>query len=558
MGLIEFIKALLSRMLSRKPEDIRRRNGLRRVQNRLVELRLPYYRPKQNYILPAFAQSVWSFARLLRPLAEVVRATVGNSDARIAQRNFDLLLESRLPSAARDRRTAFTYEGMLERLSSSLDMDREIDAIGGEFQAFLLDLESVGSRVVNAEFAEMERFIDLCRHDWERLLGLFDPGAVLDSPDWQPDFSPAEGEQVLPELIDLHYIMEGVAFTETLKRNLAILLERRSPDGAEARLKKLDRLFTQLQKTCDARLDADVLLLLARATKGDPDFSPAAPRERREYFDAYRRRTMLQFDRSLERIRRERHESAVSLDIKSLFGDIEIAELDSYDEENDSLLRRESPHSLPWIKPLRILKTFIPLSFERNVRENAKRVLIEGYFENKVFQNNLANIIYQCERSAGRITEFEAQMGSNQRISITSVRRYVEELRRGKDMAIFLERLVDAVNGKASEIVEDETGLFTMLGDSLGELLADARRAAPDVVTNIRTLAGGRNREILAQLNTGREQILLLMKIMRNFIVPRHTSGLAVEGAMEAALDDPPPAFDAAETLLDAEPSPGR
>lgn len=142
---------------------------------------------------------------------------------------------------------------------------------------------------------------------------------------------------------------------------------------------------------------------------------------------------------------------------------------------------------------------------------------MEGYFDNKNFQNNLANILYQCERSATRIQDFEEQLKGAGRVSIVSMKRYIEEMKRGKDIAAFLTRLVDSINTRAREIIEDETALFAMLGDAIGDLLSDYRRSSPELVTNIRTLGGGRNREIMAQIQAGRERITVLIKIMRNF-----------------------------------------
>jgi hypothetical protein len=129
----------------------------------------------------------------------------------------------------------------------------------------------------------------------------------------------------------------------------------------------------------------------------------------------------------------------------------------------------------------------------------------------------LANILYQCERSGGRIVEFEEQLRGNGRVSLVAMKRYIEEMRRGKDIGTFLNRLVDAVNDKAQEIVRDETGLFAMLGEALGDLITDFKRSSPDLITNIRMLGGGRNREILTQIQGGRERIMILVKIMRNF-----------------------------------------
>jgi hypothetical protein len=318
--------------------------------------------------------------------------------------------------------------------------------------------------------------------------------------------------------MDFYYLTESFNFSPQLKANVLRLLEKRQPDSFdEAKKGKIDKIFSQLGKELSERLDKEILLSLMRVIKDDPVYSPTTPRERKDFLDAYRRRLVTQYEKDKERILREQHENAIAVDIRSLFGDAEILEVDGYDEEHDSLLRRESPNGLAWIKPMRILKTFIAGDFEPQLKEAIKRVLVEGYFDNKGFQNNLANILYQCERSGGRILEFEEQLRGTGRVSLVAMKRYIEEMRRGKDIGTFLNRLVDAVNDKAREIVEDETGLFSMLGEALGELVSDFKRSSPDLITNIRALGGGRNREIQAQIQGGRERIMILVKIMRNF-----------------------------------------
>lgn len=546
------LKLFFARLFSRDPEEAKRRAELKKIYTRLAELHPAYYRPKQNLVLQGFAQAVYAFATSLRPLAEVARATVANSDSRISQRYFDYLVESRLPRDKQQKLVAFAYEGLCERVGASLDPDHEIALASEEFQVLLREIESLGDREVNADLAEVDRFIEICRFDYERLLGLFDPGVSLDSASYRPDFGPVEGEQAYPEIVDLYYLLEGFLFDSPLKANFLRLLERRSPAGVdEAKRKKIDKLFSHLDRLLEVPLNAEILLALMRATKGEPRLMPKMEREKRDFLDSYKRRLKQQFERDRERIQRERHENAIAVDIKALFGTIEVQELEGYDDETDSFIRRESPNGFTWIKPLRILKTFISSLFEPSLQECIKRVLVEGYFDNKNFQNNLANILYQCERSLGRIDDFEEQMMGNGRISIVAVKRYVEEMRRGKDIVSYLNRLVDAINAKAKEIVDDESGLFAMLGDAVTELLSDSKKPSPELVTNIRTLGGGRNREILAQIQAGRERIACLIKIMRNFTIVRPT----IAGEMTAE-EGPAEAGPEAGPLAGSEPEP--
>jgi hypothetical protein len=565
MTLLEKIKELLSRVFASDPKEGRRRAELRRINTMLAELRPPYYRPKSNLVLPGFAQSLYHFYSLLRPLAELARATVANPDVRVSQRFFDYLIDCRLSPEEQGLKRFFSYEGMSERLQQALRSEEELQSIDHDFQGFLHSLEELGPRAINMDLFEVDRFLDICRHDYERILGLFDPSVSLDDPRYRPDFVSVSGEMVLPELIDFYYLIEGFVFSIQLKENIFRLLERRTSGSADAgKRSKVDKLFAQLDKSLAGRFNKEILLALMRSIKGDPFFTPSTPRERKDFLDSYRRRLVVQYEKDRERLLREQHESAIAADIHSLFGDAEILEVEGYDDENDAFLRRESPNNFMWIKPARILKTYIIAFFELFQKEAIKRILVEGYFDNKNFQNNLANILYQCDRSSARIQEFEDQLKGNGRVSIVSMKRYIEEMKRGKDIAAFLSRLVDSINARAREIVEDETALFAMLGDALGDLLSDYRRSSPELVTNIRTLGGGRNKEILAQIQAGREKISVLVKIMRNFAFVKTplpgtlsapsqapTSDLNLEGDFKDKEDD---AFEKGDGSSSSEP----
>ncbi|HOX91778.1 MAG TPA: DUF5312 family protein, partial [Spirochaetales bacterium] len=329
-----------------------------------------------------------------------------------------------------------------------------------------------------------------------------------------------DGEQVLPELVDAYYLTGGFAFSDGLFRKVMKVYEKLSPAAAQGRRTKMVKIFETLNKVLMYRLNPDNLLALIRLVKGDPQYAPSLLREQGRYLEQYRERLVAQFDRDRDRLRRERHESSVANDIRELFGATPIATVEDYDEDIDAYLRRESPTGFTHIKAMSMLKTFVHGIFETQIKELVKKVLVEGYFDSKTFQSNLANILYQCDRTSARMVAFEDMLHSSGRVSIGAVRRYVDEMRHGKDVLTYLGKIVDEINYKAREICDDETGLFKMLGDTLGELLADYRKSSPDLVTNIRNLGGMRNKEIMAALADGQRKIDTFVRVMRNFTGP--------------------------------------
>lgn len=493
------------------------RAELKRVYAPLARLKPPYYRFKNNLVMPGFAQDLFLFCQALKPLMDLADRTLAHPDLRVARRYFDYLVDCELPPDDLEKKSSFYYDGMKLRLENAVKADEELELLAADFQRFLRGVDELAGGPLDAELAEVERFIELCRHDWERVLGFFDPGVSLDETRYRPDFQPCDGEQALPEMVDVYYLTGGFSFSDSLFRKVMKVFEKLSPATAEGRRAKIGKMFDALNKVLRYRLNDENLLALIKLAKGDPLYQPALKRVPGKYIREYRERLVVQFEKDRERLQRERHENTVAQDIKDLFGATDVCVVEEYDEENDAYLRRESPNGFTHIKAMGILKTFVAGIFEMNIKELVKKVLVEGYFDSKSFQNNLANILYQCDRTMGRIAAFEENLRGNGRVSIGAVRRYVEEMRHGKDIMPFLTKIVDEINYKAREICDDETGLFKMLGETLGELLADYKKSSPDLVTNIRNLGGVRNKEIMAALTDGKRRIETFVRVMRNF-----------------------------------------
>ncbi len=497
--------------------DFSSNGDLKRLYSAISHIKPPYYRFKSNLVLPGFAQDLYLFCQALKPLMDLADRTLAHPDLRVSRRFFDYLVDLRLPEQDLAKKDSFVYEGMKSRIENAVIDTDEQKAIGLDFQRFLKSVDDLSLGTLNFELAEVQRFIEICRHDWERTLGFFDPGASIDDPRYRPDFQACAGEQIVPELIDAYYLVSGFSFSDILLAKVMRIFEKHAPATAASQAGKISKLFATLNKILSYRLSSDNLLVMIRLAKQDPIHEPDLGRDRVDYIDEYRKRIVTQYERDRERYLRERHESAVSQDIHDLFGGTEVLVLDGYNEDNDSFLRRESPNGFTHVKPMGILKTFVRGLFDTQIKETVKKILVEGYFDNKSFQNSLANILFQCDRTGGRIDAFEEGLKGNGRVSISSVKRYVEEMRHGKDIMPFLNKIVDEINYRAREICEDETGLFGMLSDVLGELLADYKKPSPDLVTNIRSLGGVRNKELIASIGESRKKSETFVRIMKNF-----------------------------------------
>ncbi len=508
------------------------RAELKSVYAVIANIKPPYYRFKNNLVLPGFANDLFLFCSALKPLMGIADRTVAHPDLRVSRKFFDYLIDCRLPAEDLERKAAFSYDGMKARIENAIKSDEEIDTINHEFQQFVRHIDTLMSSSVNITLGEVHRFAEICRHDWERTLGFFDPGISLEDPKYIPDPQPCEGEQALPEIVDTWFLTMDFMFSDGLLQNLLLIVEKSAPDSLKSQTIKITKIFSLLNRILRYRLSGENLLALTRLAKHSHLFTPSLKHDQINYLDEYRKRILTQFEKDRDRLLRERHENAVAADIRELLGTSEAFPVEEYNEDNDAYLRRETPTGFTHIKALGILKTFAYGLFDQGIKESIKKILVEGYFDNKSYQNNLANILFQCDRTGSRITSFENSLRTDNRVSMGAVSRYIDEMRHGKDILVFLNRIVDEINFNAREICEDETGLFQMLSDATGELLADYKKSSPQLVTNIRTLGGLRNRDIMSAIVEGKQKLDMFIRVMRNFSVVK-VSSLPVLASVE-------------------------
>jgi hypothetical protein len=517
MRFFKAIKEFFGALFSRNPQESARRKDLKRIYAYLSTVRPQVYKPGSSQVPPGLARVIFQFCGLLRPVSELARRTIASQDARVSQRFREALMDSGLNEEERRLKSSLGFEALAERVRDSLSPEAEMEKASAEFETLLKAFDREDLRAMDLMLNEMERLVEVCHYDYERILGLFDPRASLDDPAYRPDFGSAPATQVLPELIDFYYVIEGFAFTPLIEDGLSVLLERLNPTGFAEQRKSLAKVLAGLNKMLSQQLDRDLLLSLARALKGDPNYAPQIGRDRSRIVDAYRARLSAQFQRDRERVAQDLKEDAIAHELKALFGDAELPEIEGYNDETNARLRQDSTEAFLHIKPLRIIRGYLRTFYESGYREAVKRLLVEGYFDNKGFQNNLANVYYLCEKVASHIADFEASITGAGRMSIPTMKRYLEEARRGKDVSDLLNKLVASLNSRAKAIVDNDASLFNALATSVLEVTADYRRPTPEVVSNIRTLGAGKNRDLMNALVAGSNATARFVALMRHF-----------------------------------------
>lgn len=516
-GFFEHLQDIIFALFNRSPEDVEKRRRLRALAEELRKIRPPYYRRSGGQILPAFATSVLNLAIVLRSLREVFARTVDNPDPKLAQRYKDYLVTARLPEQLQNKYSSFSYSILKPRVFDSPDPEGEFEKINNEFEQFLRSLTTSEFHGFDSSYTVMIRLVNLSQHNFLPMLRLFDPTLKsLESAD-PTLLQPVSGEEILQELLDFYFVLAGFEFSESVEKNIGLLLERLSRERSEEAKARLNKVLLRLQKLLLESLEPNTILILLRLIQKDPHFVPQSIQEESSFLEAYKNRLQLNYQRAKERIQQELSELAVAEDLKRLFPQGQAEEIEGYREDIDKALQERDFNSFLHIRPLRILKNYIRRHFTKELKEPLKRLIVEGKFENKIFENMFTDTFYRCEGTESKIIQFEEELQGSGTQSVKKLPKYLELLDQGKSVYNMVVTVLETIDKESKSLVEEGANCFYNLCVILLEILNDAKLKTPAQVTNIKSLSGVKTQDFLARVSYGYNNLFLFAKIMKNF-----------------------------------------
>jgi hypothetical protein len=516
-NIFEYLQDIIVALFIRNPQELERRRRLRALYDEIRKIRPLYYRRSSQQVLPNFGSSVLNLALVLRPLRDVFEKTVSNPDAKLAQRYKDYLVTARLPEEHQNLFSSFSYASLKERVLKSADPESELLKSSNELEELLRGLSTREFHGFDKSYSVLDRLITLSQHNFLPMLRLFDPALKsLESAD-PAAFQSVPVDEILQELLDFYFILAGFELSEDVESNLGLLLERLSRDRSEEAKARLKIVLHRLQKLLQESLQTDTILFLLRLIQKDPNFVPAAIQVENSFLEAFKNRLQISYQRSKEKIHGQLRELAVVEDLKRLFPNGQPEELEGYREEVDKALQDRDFDCFLQIRPLRILKNYIHSHFDKELKEALKRIIVEGKFENKIFQNMFTNTYFQCEGIAGKIMLFEEELQGSGTQSTKKLPKYIELLDQGKPVYNMVNTVLEAIEKDSRKLVEEGANCFYNLCVILLELLNDAKLKTPIQVGNIKSLSGRKSQEYLARLSYGYNNLFLFTKIMKNF-----------------------------------------
>lgn len=530
-GIRDFFESLFA---SSSPEYTKKRQ-LRALTAMVRAIDPPIFR-QDGMLLPAFPTTLYQIHQFLATFRETLSGTISNQDRRIADRTRDYLIELAMTEEQRAERKAFT---MAERLSAmvakTLPPERLIEEQGKQFAAFIKGIDGQQAHQLNALLSRLDALGDFCDFDFNALFSFFDPAfkthAGQDTTVETPSFHPVEVVEVVPILLDLYYLLGPLDLSQPIVDVLSLLEARREGvELSEEIAARMARVAQAIVWLLQKRLGKDILLAIIRLVKEDPSYVPQLPQRSNDYVAQYRERLTEIFHSDSRKILKEREEGEIDSLVRAAFGDRALEQIEGYSEATNALLQEFTVHSLEWIKPLQIIRTFAAHYFEPHFRGILRSVIVEGYFNNRTLQSSLSTAYYFCESVSGKLREFENLFTDGQPCSLKILTGYLTELENGMDFEKPLRKMVENMNNHAKEFVQQAVNHYADVYAFSLNVMEDNKRTVPEYVTNIRNLSNSsKNMESYAWLERESGVFRNFLEIMKKYaivgLLPTATSG---------------------------------
>jgi len=514
------LKNFFSTLLMGNTEEAKKKRDLKKILKEIKQHKPLFYKQSTGQILSQFARTLLTFLQYLHPLKELIYKTILNENDRLAEKFKEYLIEVRLEEKMQLKKQSFTYDKIKTRLLNTVSLRTESEILNKEFTEFLKLFSGPDFSTFDSEFTALEHFISLCRHDFIRLLMYFDPDISL-STKYKPRLAPCIGHHANQDLMDLYFIFTEVDMSLGIDKNLLFLLKRLKKNVTEVDEIKIKKIVSSMDTIHKTYLAPGMLLNLLRAINADPYFTIKTDKSTKTYLDVYKGKLSSRFQRDMEKVTRECTERDILQDLSNLFAENDLVEIEGYTEDMAKMLQTESFNSFTYIKPLRILKSFTIYHFENRIQETVKKIIINGYFENKKFKDRFINLFHSTQGTKDAISQFEHTLAATGEVSINKIRKYLVDYKKGKSVGYSLNKLIETINTMAITVIEDYTNIYYAFQEVISEIMSDAKQHTPALISNIKVIGGDKNQELLSSLLESHKLLLVFTGIMKNFTIIR-------------------------------------
>ena len=481
------------------------------------------------FIQPDFVKLIFRIYLEVLPIKSIFQQSLMNADIRVSNKFQDLLLSTAFTEEQEQLYSSFSFDArevdLQKESMSSIDVtQRRLKEQVKRFHGFLHNLGTPKLKAMEQTMHKIDALYDFCSFDFydffsrftelteRRLAEIVENGTM-------PQFAPVRAESVMKELLDLNFVLKNLKVEKDVIDAIETL-HSKVAGSAENKFLFVMQQITTLKTIIEEELPSDTVLNMIRYVKGEPDFEDKTEVTKTPIIADFSERLEARFSADSKKLVLIFQESKIDTLITEAFGTQKFYTFSGYNEETNKHLKNSTALSFDWIRPMELLRTFTRQTFEPNIKQFLKVVLVEGFFIDTNFQKNLGAAFYYCDNLPNTFEEFERMFADDEKCSVKTINSLLAEIDSGADLEKALDKIISEANMLAKGVVQTSVEQYTSLYTNCNQLISDAKKHNAELISNVKVLfSSGKLRAAAANFEKNIVVLSKFLEIMKNYAV---------------------------------------
>ncbi len=523
MSLLQSLTDFFDILFRPNAPEVQKKIKLRKIETELRQHPSGLY--KNELVQPNFAEALRILYENTKPIAKILENTIAGPDIKRNHRFEEELIVTAYSDEDKKILDSLSYENRKKQIQETGDSD-ETKA----FEVQRRGLEKIIAALNTPQFSKMDEVIstlhhleDLCRFNFIVPLQLFDGTYVSrhDEPDYVPEYQALPPVTLENVFLDLYYLTAEFSISMAAANAVLALNELIHGLPNDTRTKKeLLQNFRRIQAIIKGNLSADALRNFICLAKNDPNFVPQKASYKENVRKVFAEGLQRQFQADEMHIRNEIKDNYVRQELSELFPDGSLEELQGYNKDTMDIIGKNAATNFIWVMPMRVLKTFLRIYYNEQVRSVINDIVVEGIFSNPAMKSSFSQTVFSVNDSLNLIETFENKFAPGNEYGSEVINGLISDSHKNADFIKKLSNLVDNINNEAKNTVQKISSLLLLLRDDIGDFIQDTKRSKSELVSNLKGIMfSSRNRDSTSLLELQYPLWENFFAIIRNYVI---------------------------------------
>lgn len=520
MGLLRLITEFFESLFKSSSPEVKKRNEIKKVESDLKLLNPVLY--KSGYVQPNFAELLRILFENTKPISDLLTSTTHSTDQK---RNTLFKRELVITGFSPENRQK------LDNLSYEKRLQHVMDSPHGPETAFATqhtNLENLIHNLNSAELIKIDHVIalldqlnDICSYNYVNAIKQFDQNFDSFSPDYQPHYIPVIPDKLETVFLDLYFMTTNFTITTSLASAvLAVATIRNGRNLSEQESSQIMGNLKKINSVLKKNLTSENLKKFAIVASHTTDVQLKVATYKADFRQSFATYLEERFKADESRIKSELKDMNIANSLKELFGERPLEELNGYNDDINKKLKENGTSTFIYILPLQIIKTFVKSFLTDKILALLNAIVVEGFFNSSGYKTEFSQAVFTCSEIESRMNAFEESFTKGERNDKNLINGYIADSNKNHEFLKELTKMVDTINVEAKMMIQEEaTNLFT-LALKIQELITDVKKSTPDIISNIKVLAGSaRNKDSFEMLDRDFPVWKNFLTVMKNYVI---------------------------------------